>query len=149
MSLTLQQTVDEILSRFNAVWQPLGYETAWPDVPLTVTLQNMIYGVTGVELAPWARVTVRPNVREQRTFGSYNNRIFTRNGIAFIEIFVPTGDGNVSSYSLAEQVAAAFEQPNVSSLHTWFKQTRIENNGVEGLWSRNTVTVAWESEELK
>lgn len=153
MSLTLQETYDEILTRFKDAWDDASggpFEVAWPDVPLTPLLQQYITGEIEdtTDLQPWARVTIRPNVRDQRTLGSDGNRLWTRNGILFVEIFTPTGDGMVLSNTLCELVQNAFE--GISSPHSvWYPQTRINVNGIEGLWSRNTVTVEWESQQKR
>jgi hypothetical protein len=152
MSLTLQETYDEVFSRFKAAWDtaPNGpFEIAWPDVPLSPLLQKYITGELEetTPLQPWARVTIRPNIRDQKTLGGPGNRLFTRNGILFVEIFTPTGDGMVLSNQLCELVQDAFE--GISSPYkVWYRQTRINVNGIEGLWSRNTVTVEWESEQI-
>lgn len=149
MSLTQQQAVDEILNRFNTVWSTTGWKVAWPDVPLDPVLQKMIAGDDGVELEPWARITVRTNLRNQRTFGSFGNRIYTTQGVLFVEIFTPTGSGMTESYALAELVRDAFEQPAENRLGVWHRECRISENGSEGLWSRLTVTAEWECEQLK
>jgi len=150
MSLTLQETVDEILARFKTAWDTTDYpnNVVYPDVPLSPTIQKMIAGVEGIELQPWVRITVRPNIRRQKSLGDAGNRLYTRNGILFVELFVPTGDGSVESNELAEVISNAFEGIS-SPYHVWFSETRILNNGTEGLWSRQTVTVEWESEQVK
>ena len=88
MSLTLQETIDEILTRFKAVWDvsntPIPYPVAYPDVPIEPALQQMIAGAEGVEITPWARVTVRPNLRRQKTFGGTGSRTFTTSGILYV-----------------------------------------------------------------
>src|SRR5690606_6901879 len=111
MSLNLQQTIDEILARFKEVWDTTDYpeNVVWPDVSLTPVIQQMIAGDDGVELEPWVRVTIRPNLRRQRSMGDAGNRLFTRNGILFVELFVPTGDGNTEANQLAELIANQFE----------------------------------------
>lgn len=152
MSLTLQETYDEILARFKAAWDTATggpFLVAWPDVPLDPLLQQYITGELESTLAiqPWARITIRPNVRTQKTLGGTGNRLFTRNGILFVEIFTPTGDGMQKGNELCELVQNAFE--GISSPYkVWYPETRINVNGVEGLWSRMTVTVEWESEQI-
>lgn len=150
MSLTLQETIDEILARFKEVWDTTDYaaNVVWPDVPLAPAIQQMIAGADGVVLQPWVRITIRPNLRRQRSLGNEGNRLFTRNGILFVELFVPTGDGNTESNQLAELIANQFEGIT-SPYHVWYTETRIAQNGIEGLWSRQTITVEWESEEVK
>lgn len=151
MSLTQQQTVDEILTRFKSIWDTTAYpnNVAWPDVPIAPALQQMIAGTEGVELEPWVRITVRSNQRRQRAFGSTESRLYTTNGVLFVEVFTPTGDGNTQAYELAELVRDGFETPNVSNYHVWFREARLAENGGEGLWSRITVTIEWESEQRK
>ncbi len=148
MSQTPQQSVDEILGRFLTAWTTFGHPVVWQDVPITSALQKMIDGADGVVLTPYARVTVRSNQRKQLTMGQ-NTRKFMGNGVLFVEIFTPTGDGLVKARVLATAVRDAFETPNISSYHTWYGQCRTQENGSEGLWSRVTVTVEWEYEEIK
>lgn len=154
--MTQQEIVNEILDRFLAVWTTIGpgtYPVAWPDKPLLPAEKAMIDGVdasgTGVALTPWARVTIRTNLRKQRTLGGVGSRIYTTQGILFVEVFTPTGDGNVTSYQIAESIRDEFERPNVASNHVWFRESRLTENGVEGLWSRTTVTSEWEAEQVK
>jgi hypothetical protein len=153
MSLTLQETYDEILSRFKAVWDtvPGGpFEVAWPDVPLSAALQQYITGEleSTTPIQTWARVTIRANQRDQKTLGGPGNRLYTRNGILFVEIFTPTGDGTVAATELAELVEDAFESI-AFNYSVWYPKTKIQPNGIEGLWSRTTVTIQWESEQIK
>lgn len=155
MSLTLQETYDEILTRFKDAWDTTDdgngnpFEVAYPDVPLTPLLQQYITGQleSTTPIQPWARVTIRPNVRVQKTLAGPNNRLYTRNGILFVEVFTPTGDGNQLANTLCELVQNAFEGNN--AIHVWYPETRINVNGVEGLWSRTTITVEWQSEQVK
>lgn len=123
---------------------------AWPDVPLEPILQQYISGQLddSVGIQPWARVTIRPNVRAQKTMAGPGNRLYTRNGILFVEIFTPTGDGMQLGNQLCELVQNAFEGIYDSN-SVWYPQTRINVNGIEGLWSRMTITVEWESEERR
>lgn len=150
MSLTLQETIDEILARFKEVWDTTDYaaNVVWPDVPLVPALQQMIAGANGVELEPWVRITIRPNLRRLKSIAGAGNRLYTRNGILFVELFVPTGDGNTESNQLAELISNKFEGVS-SPYYVWYRETRIAQNGVEGLWSRQTITVEWESEERR
>ncbi len=149
MSQTQQEAVDEILARFNSVWSLTGFQVVWPDVPITSDLQKMIDGSDGIELAPYARVTIRSNTRKQKTMGQ-GTKLYTSNGVVFIEVFVPTGDGLVQAYALAEDIREAFEVPNLSSYHVWYRDgARIAENGSEGLWSRLTVTAEWEYDQRR
>jgi hypothetical protein len=152
MSQTAQESVDEILERFNSVWITTGpppHPVVWQDAPISADLQKMIDGADGVELTPYARVTVRSNRRKQTTIGQTGARKFEGNGVLFVEIFTPTGDGLVTTRALAELVRDAFETPNVSSYHTWYGEVRTQENGSEGLWSRITVTAEWNYEQIK
>lgn len=153
MSLTLQETYDEVLGKFKEVWDtvPGGpYLTAWPDVPLDPLLQQYITGEleATTPIQTWARVSIRANDRDQKTLGGPGNRLYRRNGILFVEIFTPTGDGTVLGTELAEMVEDAYEDVAFRSF-VWYPKTKIMPNGVEGLWSRNTVTIQWESEQRK
>jgi hypothetical protein len=148
MSQTPQESVDEILARFQTVWSGFGHPVVWQDVPISADLQKMIDGADGVDFTPYARVTIRSNQRKQMTLGQ-GTRKFMGNGVLFVEIFTPTGDGLVAARVLATAVRDAFETPNISSYNTWYGQCRTQENGAEGLWSRVTVTVEWEYEERK
>jgi hypothetical protein len=149
MSQTAQEAVDEILERFNSVWNSTGHPVVWQDVPIEPELQKMIDGADGVEITPYARVTVRSNRRRQVTMGQQGARKFEGNGVLFVEIFTPTGDGLVNTRELAGLVSDAFETPNLSSFHTWYGEVRTQENGSEGLWSRITVTAEWTYEQIK
>jgi hypothetical protein len=150
MSQTSQESVDEILERFSSVWTNTGFPVVWQDVPITSDLQKMIDGADGVVITPYARITVRSNRRRQVTLGNQGSRKFEGNGVIFIEIFTPTGDGLVTTRALAKLVSDAYETPNISSYHTWYTgDVQVRENGSEGLWSRITVTVEWTYEERK
>lgn len=154
--MTQQEIVNELLDRFLAVWSTIGtgdYPVAWPDKPLLAEEKAMIDGVDAdgesVEITPWARITIRTNLRKQKTLGGVGFRRYTTQGILFVEVFTPTGDGNVTSYSIAETIRDEFERPNVASNSVWTRESRLTENGVEGLWSRTTITTEWEAEQVK
>jgi hypothetical protein len=149
MSLTQQQIVDEILQRFANVWDDTGHTVIYPDRALTKEQTDLIAGTGGVELAPWARLTLRTASRNQRTLGGPGGRIYTTDGILFVEIYTPTGDGHQQAYELATIVRDAYEIVNDSSYHVWYRSINISEQGSEGLWSRLNITVEWEAQELK
>ena len=68
-------------------------------------------------------------------------------GIAFVEVFTPTGDGLTTAYTLAETVRNAFEGINSSSI--FYRNIEIQENGSEGMWSRLNVLIPWQAEERK
>lgn len=150
MSRTLQETIDEILARFKEVWDTTDYaaNVVWPDVPIAPALQEMIAGDEGTALEPYVRITIRPNLRRLKSIAGEGNRLYTRNGILFVEVFTPTGDGNTEANELCELIENQFEGVS-SPYYVWFTECRILQNGAEGLWSRNTVTVEWESEQRR
>lgn len=149
MSLTTQQAVDEMLTLFQTAWDTTGHQVIYPDVPLSEYQQKLIDGADGVDIEPWARITVRHGRRRQRTFGhSANSRLYDSMGVVFIEVYTPMGTGLTQAYTLAELVRNAFEGISTPN-GVWFRDVQIRESGSEGLWSSLQVTAEFEYQERK
>lgn len=144
-------TVSSILSRFTTAWATTGFPIAYTDVPISDELAAMIQGESGgLPLQPWARATIRTANRKQKSFGAGTGdaRMFEESGVAFFEVYCPTGQGLKQSYQLCEIVKNAFE--GVSELNgVWYRDPYISEAGTEGVFSHTNVIVEWVSQEFR
>jgi hypothetical protein len=144
MSLTMQQAVDAMLTLFEAAWDTTGHEAIYVDVPLTTAQEAVIK--TGN--APWARVTVKHNVRTQQTLGSQGNRLFDNIGLIIVEVYTPKGDGLTTARSLSTIARDAFEGVSTPN-GVWFRNTRVNEIGPEGHWYHTNVIAEFSYDEIR
>jgi hypothetical protein len=141
MSLTMAAAVDEMLTLFKDVWDDTGHEVMYADVPLTQAQLTLIESGN----APWARVSVKHNLRSQKTIGA---RLFDNLGIVIVEVYTPKGDGLTTARSLGTLVRNAFEGVSTPN-GVWFRNTRVNEIGPDGHWSRVNVITEFEYDEVR
>jgi hypothetical protein len=140
-----REAVDEILAQFRTVWlaqapAALGVATA---PPVLYPHQD-----TGQEPAltaqPFARVFVTHATGEQRSLGAAGGRVFTNEGIVFVQVFAPLvgGAGFDKAQRLAEVAKAAFEGVRTASV--WFRAARFQEIGAEGPFYQINVAADFE-----
>lgn len=143
MTATLGQARDEICAVFR---------TAWIAGPPSSTLP-VLYPDVSQEIpasSAWARVTVAHNVGGQATLANESGqRRFRHVGIVTVQIFTPTGDGQVLSDQLITIVKDAFEGVTTTPGRVIFRRTRVNEVGQEGQWFQVNVLADFEYDEVK
>lgn len=126
------------------------FQTAWdaqtPPVPL------LIYDDRHTDLpdnAPYARITVRHNVMDQRTLGATGNRRFRRFGVVTVQIFAISNQGLALADVFAKVALDAFEGKNTASDQVEFRNARINEIGEDGPWFQINVVSDFDYDEIK
>jgi hypothetical protein len=131
---TLLGAVDAVFGRFKAAWDTTGHPAVYEDVPPDAAMQAAIN--TGS--VPWARVSLRENLRSQQSLGGTGNRIFSTQGIFICEIYCPSASGVFTCRTLGTLVLEAFE--GVSELNgVWYRNVRFSPVGPDGHWYHSNV----------
>lgn len=143
MTATVTQARDEMLTTFR---------TAWTAGPPSSTLP-VLYPDVSQEVpssGAWARVTVKHSYGEQATLsGETGQRRFRHTGIVTVQIFTPTGDGQVLSDQLVAIAKGAFEGVTTSPGRVMFRNVRVNEVGQQGQWFQVNVLADFEYDEVK
>jgi hypothetical protein len=148
--LTFEEARDTILSLLKTKWD-LNTPAITGAVP-EVEYQNVDPGKTPLSKGnkPWARAMVRHATGRQRSMGNAGNRLFQRNGVVTLQIFVPAGkQGLVVADRLGRIVVDAFEGEETSAGNVWFRNTTYREVGVDGAWFQVNVTSEFEYDTVK
>jgi hypothetical protein len=143
MTATVTQARDEMLATFR---------TAWTAGPPSSTLP-VLYPDVSQEVpssGAWARVMVKHSYGEQATLsGETGQRRFRHTGIITVQIFTPTGDGQVLNDQLIAIAKGAFEGVTTSPGRIMFRNVRINEVGQDGQWFQVNVLADFEYDEVK
>lgn len=139
MSLTFREARNEILKVFKDVWDATGYPAVYTDVPDTVTPSNCV----------WARVTLRHGEGGQASLTGPENgeQRWYNDGVVFVQIFAPVGDGSSLAYDAAQLVVNAFRDANGSEV--WFRKTRINEVGTSGAFEQINVVSDFSYDQIR
>lgn len=119
--MNIVEARDAMLGVFKAYWDTTGFSVVYGDVPAPST-----------PAAVWARADVKHALRKQGSLsGALDTMVYESNGLVFIEIYAPIGDGGKQAYALAEGVVNAFEDAH---LDIWFRNVRAIEVGTEGAY---------------
>lgn len=88
----------------------------------------------------WVRFTIRPG--KQRYFGGNGNH-YEQLGRVYLQIFVPTGQGDGLAYELAERFIEIFRDYRVENLIC--ETPDLDVVGEDGPWLQVNVSVFWRS----
>ncbi len=141
---TMIEAVDDMHERFYAVWQPLGHPAKYQDVASDPAMDAAIDS----GLVPWARVTVRHNLKDQTTLAGPDGSRFTSRGILFIEVYTPTGDGCVLSRTLCPLIEKAYQGISTPN-GVWFTKVQTQEIGNEGMWYHANVSCLFKYDSIK
>lgn len=98
---------------------------------------------------PWVRVIVRHTGGGQSALYNFNGvSRYRRNGFFIAQIFTPYGDGLTLSDALVNVILSAFEGKATSS-GAWFRQSRVNEVGQDGVWYQTNVLTNFEYDEVK
>lgn len=147
MSLTYEQARDEILGRFRTQWNAdTPAVTDDYSVP-EVQWQGVRQSAPEDTASPWARVTVRHTDGDQATLGSSGSRLFSRDALVTVQIFVPVGEGLALADQLAKIAVDAFEGKKAGEV--WFRRVRVNEVGPDGPWFQVNVVAEATYDERK
>jgi len=119
---------DYIFGVVKSVWDTTGgLKMIWTDVA----------GVPPTTEAAWGRTHLKHAAGGQASFTDQLQRRWTAEGIVFVEIFAPVGDGAKKAYDLAEKVQQGFRTAKNDWL--WFREPRIDEKGTDGAFVRVDV----------
>jgi hypothetical protein len=128
----------------------LHFTTAWdaqtPPVPL------LLYDDRHRDLpdnAPYARITMRHNVSDQRTLGNTGNRRFRRFGVITVQIFALSNQGLATADTFAKVALDAFEGNNTAPTEVHFRNVRMNEVGEDGPWFQTNVIADFDYDEIK
>lgn len=138
---TLVEARDKVMLHFTTAWN-----AQTPPIPL------LIYDDRHRDLpdnAPYARITMRHNVMDQRTLGNIGNRRFRRFGIITVQIFTLSNQGLATADVFAKVALDAFEGSNTAPDEIHFRNARINEVGEDGPWFQTNVLVDFDYDEIK
>ena len=139
MSLTLAQARDDMLKMISDAWLPTGKPILYEDRG----------GTPPKEGTAWARVTIRHNRGDQETLSNpFGSRLFRRDGLVFVQIFTPVGNGLEQADALAKIALDAYEGKS-SQNGVWFRNVRYREVGPDGNWYQVNVIAEFEYSEAK
>ena len=142
MSLTRTQARDECHTMFKTAWEAVG-----PSQGVSVLYADVAQDVP--TSGSWARFTMKHSIGGQATLsGETGLRTFRRTGVISVQIFTPTGDGNVLADQLADIAKNAFEG-KASPGQVWFRDVTSNEIGQDGVWFQTNVFVGFEYDEVR
>jgi len=141
---TRRAAIDEILGLFRAAWLGAGQ-----------TDDRVKYDNVGKSslppsgLTPWARVILRHTTAGQGSLsGPQGTRMFERQGILTIQIFVPPGKGLAEAVDLPKIIQDAYEGEETAN-GAWFRDVVVNEIGPDGDFYRTNVIALFEYDEIK
>lgn len=88
----------------------------------------------------WGRYSIRMATGERASLGSANAR-FRRNGVAFVQIFVPKNTGMDLAYSVGNTLVVAFEDAGEVDGNVWFRDVALKEVGADTSLAFHQVNV--------
>lgn len=139
MSVTIRQARDIMLKVVKDAWDTTGYPMVYTDVPDTVTPSNSV----------WARVTIRHGTGNQASLTGCINGVkrWKNEGIIFVQVFAPVGDGSSLAYDAAQIVLNAFRDSTETEV--WFRKSRINEIGNSGAFEQINVLSDFTYDEIR
>lgn len=115
----MSQADKEMAALFRQAWEVVaGYRCDWPNG------KSLEHGAKEI----WARWTVDYATGGQRTMGKTGSRKFERNGMVYITVLTPLGEGLASARDAAEIAINAYEGKRTPG-DVWFRNVRIDSEG--------------------
>lgn len=138
MTATFSEAYNDILTIFKDAWDTTGYDTIYSNVT----------GDPPETQVPWARVNIQHGFGDQ-TLGDASSKIrYTRTGLFFGQLFMPTGEGLPELYDLAKLIADAYEGKSTPN-GVWFRNVRVNEVGPDGSWYQINVIAEFTYDEVK
>lgn len=141
---TAAQAYSDTISKFATKWATTGFPIKYPNIAADAAMQTaMDSGETA-----WARLTYKPNLRDQTSLASSGNAKYTAQGIVIVEIYTPTGDGGTLSRTLYSLVETAWEGVSTPN-GVWYTNVHTECIGQEGHYWHDNVLAFWSYDEVR
>ena len=129
---TFREARDAIANRFTTEFhaqrsEPIAFDNfsklVKPDGSLTDKPGN----------APWTRLSIRMASGDVVSLGGTGSRTFRHAGVALVQVFVPSGQGDGTAYTIADAAASALRGVEVSGVR-FFAPEPPEFVGPDGAW---------------
>jgi hypothetical protein len=121
------------------------FETLWPgqfSPQVPHTWGDVKYDPP--EDTPWVRLTILPGQQAQASMGK--QRLFRRNGVVVVDIFVPAGSGDGRAKELGDAVTNIFMGRTVSGVI--FRATSLERVQVDGAWTQYSASTPYQADSV-
>jgi hypothetical protein len=141
---TLTVARDQILGHFKTLWDAALTSASISDI--TIYYDDVLPANLP---DTYARVTLRHNIASQKSMGETGNRRFERLGLLMVQLFTPSGEGQVLSDRLVQIVVDIFEGKKVSDSGVWFRNVRWVEVGPEAAWFQVNVIIEFEYDTIK
>jgi len=133
--VTFDEARDAMLAAFKAAWDPRV--ALYADVP----------GEPPTDSVVWARVKVLHAVGRQGSLtGGLGTVKYERQGILWIQVFSPVGDGNKAGYDAAQCLVNAYQAARGS---IWYRNIRMDEMGTDGAFERFDVKADFEYTDVR
>jgi len=131
-TITLAQARDSVLALVRAAWL-----TVAPAAPLVY--DNVDSSAPAVPTT-FGRATVRWVGSSRAALGP--NGLWRREGLVFVQIFVPHGSTTVTVDSIAEALVRALENPGATG-NIWFRDAGPSDIGSDGVYHQCNVVASF------
>ena len=137
---------DEMLTVFKDAWDLSDtsniYDVSYDD--------NDDFLATQSEKKAFARVKVQHATGGQSSLSNRSGvKNYTRTGFVAIQVFTRNGTGLSLSDLLSQIVMDAYEQTASTASGVWFRNVRLNEIGVDGIWYQVNVLADFTYEENK
>jgi hypothetical protein len=133
--MTPEEAVDEILALFQEAWATTNLKAFYEGKEDDRNSNNQSF----------AMVNIRHTIGRNAAIGDL---FFRREGLLYVQIFVPTGNGLSESYQLAKVVLDAYEGKRTPG-GAWFRNCRMNESGRDGTFSVMAVIIEFVYHEEK
>jgi hypothetical protein len=149
MSLTIEQSRDEIHTLFKTAWDA-GVETTGKEI--TYWDAKKIVPVTNDDDSnpdTWARILIQHVLANQASLANRSGqRKYRRSGLVTVQVFTPLGTGLSIADKVYKIVIDAFEGQATPG-NVWFRNVRLNEVGPSGSWFQANVIADFEYDEIK
>jgi hypothetical protein len=135
--LTISEARDEIFAIVNTAWGTRG-PIQWPDMANFDTPANGM----------WLRVTLKHQTGGQVSLSdAVGQKRWQRIGTLWMQVFTDRGDGLETNYGVCQEMLDAF-QGVATAGGVWFRNTRINEVGVDGAFQLNNVLTQFQYDQI-
>ena len=137
MSLSPDAADKAIQAAFLAVW---GTTTpiAWDNLDFNAEAQN----------TPWVRLNVQFVTGTIAALGIVGDRCFRNQGLVFVQVFSPVGEGKSANTVLATVARGTFRGVQLPG-GLWFRNAAIVDVGPDGKWYQQNVMAEFIFDEVE
>ena len=136
--MTFKEAYDDILKMYLDATSGQSWTNHWEAVDVLRATGN----------TPFATVVVKHTDGRTASLGGVGHRNFLREGMLMVALYFPAGKGLSEAYAGAKIVADAYEGKS-SENNVWFRNVRINEQGVMGRFFQIDVLVDFEYYETK